>query len=198
MNSSASDWFSSNSHKKVSVPSIKSSSTSTSAVSVPPLPSVSAEVPASTLSSDGILGEKGEQLTVSDIKNRSKDIISNLVHNSLAKGTQRIYQLNFKLLKNFGLISGVKVDDFTFDFMFVCEFLLMRFQESRSLHSVKTARSSISFYWKLHSSQPCPTESPYVSMFVKGLCRKFAKAPNKAYPISVSYTHLTLPTIYSV
>ena len=62
----------------------------------------------------------------------------------------------------------------------------MKFQESRSLHSVKTARSMIGFYWKLHSSQPSPTESPYVSMFVKGLCRKYAKAPNKAYPISYS------------
>ena len=80
------------------------------------------------MSRDGVLGEQGEQLTVSDVRNRSKEIISNFVHNSLSEGTQRIYKLNFKLLKNFGHLSGVKVEDFTFDFHFVCEFLLMSFQ----------------------------------------------------------------------
>ena len=60
----------------------------------------------------------------------------------------------------------------------------MRFQESHSISSVKTSRSMISFYWKLNSSQPCPTESPFVSMFIKGLCKRFQKAPNKSYPIS--------------
>ena len=37
---------------------------------------------------------------------------------------------------------------------------------------------------KIHSSLPCPTESNYVSLFIKGFSRKFKQIPNKAYPIS--------------
>ena len=105
VSSAPSNWFSpSYHHKRVSVPSSTPSSASTSVVSEPSLPtSVPGVVPASTLSSDGILGFKGEKLTVTDLKTRSKEIISSFVHNSLSEGTQRIYKLNYKLLKNFGL-----------------------------------------------------------------------------------------------
>ena len=56
VSSTASDWFSPSYHKKVSVPSLKSSSASPSVVSEPALPtSLPEEVPASTLSSAGSL-----------------------------------------------------------------------------------------------------------------------------------------------
>jgi hypothetical protein len=38
--------------------------------------------------------------------------------------------------------------------------------------------------WKIHSSLTCPTESNYVSLFIKGISRKFKQIPNKTYPIS--------------
>ena len=72
------------------------------------------------------------------------------------------------------------------DFSFVCEFLLFRIQNSGSLNSVLAARSSLNFFWKLGSSEPSPTESHFVSLFIKGLSRKFKNVPKKAFPISFS------------
>ena len=37
---------------------------------------------------------------------------------------------------------------------------------------------------KIHSSLTCPTESNYVSLFIKGISRKFKQIPNKTYPIT--------------
>ena len=44
--------------------------------------------------------------------------------------------------------------------------------------------SALNFYWKLGSSEPSPTESHFVSLFIKGLSRKFKHVPQKAFPIS--------------
>ena len=38
--------------------------------------------------------------------------------------------------------------------------------------------------WKIHSSHDCSTESNYVSLFIKGISRKFKQIPKKSYPIS--------------
>ena len=51
-------------------------------------------------------------------------------------------------------------------------------------HLSSSAYCTISFFWKIHSSLECPTESKYVSLFIKGVSRKFKKIPKKAYPIS--------------
>ena len=53
-----------------------------------------------------------------------------------------------------------------------------------SLSSVLSARSAIIFFWKINSSSDCPTDSKFVSLFLKGVERKFKKIPKKAYPIS--------------
>jgi hypothetical protein len=81
-------------------------------------------------------------------------------------------------------LSGVDVDKYFFDFLFICQFFLYRFQSTSSLSSVLSARSAISFMWKIHSSLTCPTESNYVSFFIKGIPRKFKQIPNKTFHIS--------------
>ena len=47
-----------------------------------------------------------------------------------------------------------------------------------------SACSAISFFWKIHYSLVCPTESNYVFLFIKGISRKFKNILTKAYPIS--------------
>ena len=93
--------------------STMSSSSTTSSLSCLPSssssPASSVDAVASTLSKDGILGVKGESLSVRDFKLRSKTIVNSFVFNSLSAGTQRVYKLNFKLLENFGLLTGVNV-----------------------------------------------------------------------------------------
>ena len=136
------------------------------------------------LERDGPLGVKGEILSVVQLGEHSKTVVNDYVMNSLSAGTKRIYNLVFRLFINFGHLNGVQVEKFTFDFSFVCAFLLYRLQQSSSLHSVLSTRAAINFYWKLHSVHQSLTESPYVSMFIKGLSRKFSKVPCKAYHIS--------------
>ena len=41
----------------------------------------------------------------------------------------------------------------------------------------------------INSSCECPTDSKYVSLFLKGVERKFKKIPKKAYPISYNEMH---------
>jgi hypothetical protein len=119
------------------------------------------------LEKDGILGLAGTSLSVEEMGKRSKALISDFVLNSVAPGTLRIYKYTWELFKSFGKISGVNVEKFEFDFLFICQFFIYRLQSTSSLSSILSARSSISFYWKLHSSLPCPTESNYVSLFIK-------------------------------
>ena len=136
------------------------------------------------LEKDGILGLAGASLSLEELGKRSKALISDFVFNSVAPGTLKIYKYTWELFKSFGKISGVNVEKFEFDFLFICQFFIYRLQSTSSLSSILSARSSISFYWKLHSSLPCPTESNYVSLFIKGISRKFKEIPNKAYAIS--------------
>jgi len=140
----ASDWFSSASHVKVSV----AASTTSSPAS---LSASSSSTMCSGVSSMNLVGDvsqdQGESLSSRSVDSRNK-IISDLVHDSLSQGTRKLYKLHFQLFKNFGQMSGINVSDFNFDFNFVCQYLLMRFQESHSISSVKTSRSIIGFYWK--------------------------------------------------
>ena len=96
----------------------------------------------------------------------------------------KIYRYTWDLFRSYGKLSGVDVDKYSFDFLFICQFFLYRLQSTSSLSSVLSARSAISFMWKIHSSLTCPTESNYVSLFIKGISRKFKQIPNKTYPIS--------------
>ena len=62
--------------------------------------------------------------------------------------------------------------------------MIYRLQRTSSLSSVLSARSAIIFFWKINSSRECPTDSKFVSLFLKGVERNFKKIPRKAYPIS--------------
>lgn len=124
VSSTPSNWFSSDFHNKVPVSSVTTPSPSSASMSAPSSSSsMSMEASSSNLPCDG-LQEQGEELSACNVESRNK-IISELVHDSLSEGTQRIYKLHFQLFKNFGQLSGVKVTDFTFNFNFVCQFLLM-------------------------------------------------------------------------
>ena len=81
---------------------------------------------------------------------------------------------------------GVNVSKLNFEFTFVCQYLVYKLHYTGSLSSVLSSCSSKAFHWKLGSDAPYPTESTFVSTFVKGLQRKFKKIPRKAFAISYS------------
>ena len=103
---------------------------------------------------------------------------------SLSEGTKKSYSLNWNLFVNFGALHGVHVNIFNWDFSFVCEYLLFRIQNSGSLHPVLSARSALNFDWKFNCANPSPTESNFVSLFIKGLSRRSKNVLKKAFPIS--------------
>ena len=160
----------------------RTSPTSTFQVQVPGQASL--QVP--PFKRSGPLGVEGESVSVEELKLRSKPLVQSFAWDSLSEGTKKVYNLNWKLFSNFGFLNGVNVNNLDWDFTFVCEYLLFRIQNSGSIHSVLSARSALNFYWKLGSSEPSPTESHFVSLFIKGLSRKFKNVPQKAYPISYS------------
>jgi integrase len=135
-------------------------------------------------SRDGILGKAGDILTLQELGKKSSVIVNEMVFNSVAPSTLKIYKLTWNLFKSFGKLSGVDVEKYNFDFTFICQFFLYRLQSTSSLSSILSSRSAISFMWKIHSSLPCPTESNFVSLFIKGISRKFKQIPKKAYAIS--------------
>ena len=97
-----------------------------------------------------------------------------------------MYKLALSHFARFGTLMGVNVSKLNFDFTFVWQYLVYKLHYTGSLSSVLSSRSAIAFYWKLGSDTPCPTESIFVSTFVKGLQRKFKKIPLKAFTISYS------------
>ena len=84
----------------------------------------------------------------------------------------------------------MNVNLYDWDFSFCCEFLFFRFQNSASIHSVLSARSALNFFRKLNCATISPTESNFMSLFIKGLSRKYKNVPKKAFPIL--YEDLTL------
>ena len=126
---------------------------------------------------DGPIGKQGEVLTLPELKTRSRDILGEFAWKSLAKGTAKVYKLAWAHFAKFGALMEVNVSKLQFDFTFECQFLVYRLHYTGSLSSVLPSRSSIAFHWKLGSEAPCPSESTFVSTFVKGLQRKFKKIP---------------------
>merc|ERR1712105_175917 len=136
------------------------------------------------LGRDGILGKKGDRLSNIELGELSSYLVKNFVYDSVAPGTLKVYNANWKLFKSYGKLCGIDVDKYDFDFLFICNFMIYRLQRTSSLSSVLSARSAISFFWKINSSRECPTDSKFVSLFLKGVERNFKKIPRKAYPIS--------------
>ena len=123
----------------------------------------------------------------------SSKLVKDFVFDSIAPGTLKVYSANWQLFKSYGNISGIDVEKYDFDFLFVCNFMIYRLQRTASLSSVLSARSAISFYWKINSSRECPTDSKFVSLFIKGVERKFKKIPKKPTPShTMSYSRFLI------
>jgi hypothetical protein len=174
--------------ERVSTSLHQSSPSSTSRQSVLTSTSTSSQLPA--FSREGPIGAVGESISGTELSNRSRPLVRLFAMNSLSEGTKKIYSPNWQLFVNFGALHGVNVNLYDWDFSFCCEFLLFPFQNSASLHSVLSARSALNFFWKLNCASTSPTESNFVSLFIKGLSSKYKNVPKKAFPIS--YEDLTL------
>ena len=103
----------------------------------------------------------------------SNHLVESFVYDSIAPGTLKVYKANWQLFRSYGKISGIDVEKYDFDFLFVCNFMIYRLQRTSSLSSVLSARSAINFVSKINSSRVCPTDSKFVSLFLKGVERKF-------------------------
>jgi hypothetical protein len=159
-------------NRVVSTPSSSSTASTTSSSRA----SVLEEFSVPAFSKDGILGKAGESLSMRQIGEKSSVLVQEFVYNSVDPGTLKIYRYTWDLFRSYGKMSGVDVDKYSFNFLFICKFFLYRLQSTSSL----SARSAISFMWKISFSLNCPTESNYVSLFIKGISRKFKQIPNKA------------------
>jgi hypothetical protein len=89
------------------------------------------------------LGVEGESVTLEELNIRSKPLVHSFAWDTLSVASKKVYTLIWKLL--------------------------FRIQNSGSIHSVLSACSALNFYWKLGSSEPSPTKSHFVSLFIKGL-----------------------------
>ena len=101
------------------------------------------------LDQDGILGSKGDLLSHSKMGEKCKNLVESFVYDSIAPGTLRLYKANWQLFKSYGKISGINVEKYEFDFLFVCNFMIYRLQRTSSLSSVLSARSAINFSGRL-------------------------------------------------
>jgi hypothetical protein len=146
------------------------STTSSSRASVLKKSSVSA------FSRDEILEKEGKSLSMRQIGEKSSVLVQEFVYFSVDPGTLKIYRYTWDLFRSYGKMSGVDIDKYSFNFLFICKFFLYRLQSTSSLF----ARSAIFFMWKISFSLNCPPESNYVSLFIKGIFRKFKQIPNKA------------------
>ena len=109
------------------------------------------------------------------IGEKSFVLMQEFVYFSVDPGTLKIYRYTWDLFRSYGKMSGVDIDKYSFNFLFICKFFLYRLQSTSSLF----ARSAISFMWKISFSLNCPLESNYVLLFIKGISRKFKQIPNK-------------------
>ena len=122
---------------------------------------------------DGPLGQKGESLSLSQLCARSRAALEEFAWNAIIVGKAKIYRLAWRHFINFGCNIGIIVNKLTCDYALVCKFLVYHLHLSGSLSSVLSSRSAICFYWKLGLDEPCPSESKFVSLFVKGLQREY-------------------------
>ena len=93
-----------------------------------------------------ILGQEGECLSANKLGEISSKLVHDFVFDSVAPGTLKLYRCNWQLFRSYGKISGIDVDKYDFDFLFVCNFFIYRLQRTASLSSVLSARSAISFF----------------------------------------------------
>jgi hypothetical protein len=101
------------------------------------LDSGSLQVP--PFSKSGPLGSEGESISVEELGIRSRPLVQSYAWDSLSEGSKKVFVLNWKLFSNFGALHGSNVNKFSWDFSFVCEYMLFHIQNSGSIHSVLSA-----------------------------------------------------------
>ena len=95
---------------------------------------------------DGPLGLEDETLSLSSLKNRSRNLLSEFAWNSLVLGTARVYKQAWAHFIKFGILMGIDVAKLKFDFTFVCQFLVYKLHFTGSLSSILSSRSAIAFH----------------------------------------------------
>ena len=88
------------------------------------------------LGRDGILGKQGDRLSNNELGELSSNLVKNFVYDSVAPGTLKVYDANWQLFKSYGKLSGIDVEKYDFDFLFICNFMIYRLQRTSSLSSV--------------------------------------------------------------
>ena len=89
------------------------STTSSSGASVLKKSSVSA------FSRDEILEKEGKSLSMRQIGEKSSVLVQEFVYNSVAPGTLKIYRYTWDLFRSYGKMSGVDIDKYSFNFLFI-------------------------------------------------------------------------------
>ena len=108
----------------------------------------------------------------------------------------RLGQHIFDRFISYGESLGHNVLNFNFSAVFLVGFFFSLYTSRGSIGSILMAIAAINFFWVLHSnSQICPTDSPFVAKFFKGLSsdKKVLKPVQKAYPVNCS--NFSLPCL---
>ena len=79
------------------------------------------------------MGSKGDVLSHRKMGEISNHLVESFVYDSIAPGTLKVYKANWQLFKSYGNISGIDVEKYEFDFLFVCNFMIYRLQRTSSL-----------------------------------------------------------------
>ena len=101
-------------NRVVSTPSSSSTASTTSSSRASVL-----ESSVSAFSRDGILGKAGESLSMRQIGEKSSVLVQEFVYNSVAPGTLKIYRYTWDLFRSYGKMSGVDIDIYSFNFLFI-------------------------------------------------------------------------------
>ena len=75
---------------------------------------------------DGPFGKKGESLSVSQLRSRSRQAFEEFAWNAISERTKKLYRFAWQHFVKFGIKISLDVNKFKWDFSVVCEFLVYR------------------------------------------------------------------------
>ena len=94
---------------------------------------------------DGPLGQKGESLSLVELRSRSSAALEEFAWNAISCGTAKVYRVVWRQFIIFGCKIGSDVNKLSFDYSLVCEFVVYRLRMSRSVSAMLSSRSAIIF-----------------------------------------------------
>ena len=105
---------------------------------------------------------------------------------SVCDSTRKGYKNIFNKFVRYGERLNVDVFSFSFSALLCIGFFLSLYTCKGSIGSLLMARAAIKFFWEINSELPCPTDTPFVVKFFKGLQtdKKLKNPVRKAYPIN--------------